>query len=56
MHSQGADLMQGSVADHMTFLKGPIVGGGFNAQSRDIKRATPAANPAFGDDVEGKGL
>jgi len=54
--SQGFDLMQGSIADHMTFLKGPIVGGGFNAQSRDIKRATPAANPAVAEDVEGKGL
>lgn len=56
LQSQGADLLQGSVPDHMTFLKGPIVGGGFNAQSRDIKRATLAANPAVGEDVEGRGL
>ncbi|RYH24333.1 hypothetical protein EON65_16890 [archaeon] len=47
---------QSQMTDHLAYLHGPMVGGGFNAKSAHILRALPAANPVAPDDVEGKGL
>lgn len=47
---------QSAVTDHMAYLNGPIVGGGFNTHARHLQHATPGGKPVPEDDVEGKGL
>ncbi len=47
---------QSSATDHLAYLHGPLVGGGFNARSAHILRSLPGSKMVPPDDVEGKGL
>lgn len=47
---------QAALTDHLAYLHGPVVGGGFNAKSAHIVHAMPSGSPVPSEDVEGKGL
>ena len=47
---------QSNVTDHMAYLHGPVIGGGFNVHSKVLQSASPGAKPLIEEDVEGKGL
>jgi hypothetical protein len=47
---------QSNTTDHLAYLHGPLVGGGFNARSAHILRSMPGNKAVAPDDVEGKGL
>eukprot|EP01038_Epipyxis_sp_PR26KG_P013998 gene13998-18774_t len=48
---------QSAVTDHLAYLNGPMVGGGYNGKTHYIQHATPAALTTVAkDDVEGKGM
>jgi hypothetical protein len=44
------------VPDHTSFMAGPVVGGGFNTQSKNLMHKMPGSKPVIDEDVEGKGL
>lgn len=43
-------------ADHLSYLQGPIIGGGFNGKSTYLQKGMVAGNSVPDDDIEGKGL
>lgn len=47
---------QSAMTDHLAYIHGPLVGGGFNARSAHILRSLPGNKTIPGEDVEGKGL
>eukprot|EP00981_Chlorochromonas_danica_P010227 scaffold3058_cov165-Ochromonas_danica.AAC.18 len=47
---------QSKLTDHLAYLHGPVVGGGFNARTAHIARAVPAGNTVPTEDVEGQGM
>ncbi len=47
---------QSKTTDNLAYLTGPVIGGGFNVQSRHLQHALPAGNTVPSDDVEGKDL
>lgn len=47
---------QGALTDHLPYLHGPIVGGGFNVRAAHLQKATPSGNVDTQEDIEGEGL
>eukprot|EP00599_Poterioochromonas_sp_BG-1_P008007 CAMPEP_0173150978 /NCGR_PEP_ID=MMETSP1105-20130129/11295_1 /TAXON_ID=2985 /ORGANISM="Ochromonas sp., Strain BG-1" /LENGTH=618 /DNA_ID=CAMNT_0014066243 /DNA_START=79 /DNA_END=1935 /DNA_ORIENTATION=- len=47
---------QSKLTDHLAYLHGPIVGGGFNVRNAHLMKNMPAGRPVAADDVEGKGM
>lgn len=47
---------QGALTDHLSYLHGPIVGGGFNVRASHLQKATPSGNVVMQEDIEGKGM
>eukprot|EP01033_Poteriospumella_lacustris_P007943 gene7943-5716_t len=47
---------QGALTDHLAYLQGPIVGGGFNVRAAHLQKATPSGSVVAQEDIEGKGM
>lgn len=47
---------QGALTDHLAYLQGPIIGGGFNVRAAHLQKAIPSGSVVVQDDVEGKGM
>jgi hypothetical protein len=47
---------QSRLTDHLAYLHGPIVGGGFNVRNAHLMKGAPGSKPIPMDDVEGKGM
>jgi hypothetical protein len=47
---------QARLTDHLAYLHGPIVGGGFNVRNAHLMKGAPGSKPIVIDDVEGKGM
>lgn len=45
-----------SNSDHLAYLQGPMLGGGFNAKAAHLQRASAASASVTQEDIEGKGL
>lgn len=47
---------QSALTDHLAYLQGPIVGGGFNVRAAHLQKATPTGSVVSPHDIEGKGM